>query len=94
MYKPNPIDTSDIILDKEILKLADMLAKNTHEVWAKNRISEGWTYGKERNDEIKTTPCLVPYEELPENEKNYDMDTSLETLKLIKKLGYKIIKEE
>lgn len=94
MYKPNPIDTSDIILDKEILKLADMLAKNTHEVWAKNRISEGWTYGKERNDEIKTTPCLVPYEELPENEKSYDMDTSLETLKLIKKLGYKIIKEE
>ena len=94
MYKPNPIDTSDIILDKEILKLADMLAKNTHEVWAKNRISEGWTYGKERNDEIKTTPCLVPYEELTENEKNYDMDTSLETLKLIKKLGYKIIKEE
>ncbi len=94
MYKPNPIDTSDIILDKEILKLADMLAKNTHEVWAKNRISEGWTYGKERNDEIKTTPCLVPYEELSENEKNYDMDTSLETLKLIKKLGYKIIKEE
>ena len=94
MYKPNPIDTSDIILDKEILKLADMLAKNTHEVWAKNRISEGWTYGKERNDEIKTTPCLVPYEELSENEKNYDMDTSLETLKLINKLGYKIIKEE
>lgn len=94
MYKPNPIDTSDIILDKEILKLADMLAKNTHEVWAKNRISEGWTYGKERNDKIKTTPCLVPYEELPENEKSYDMDTSLETLKLIKKLGYKIIKEE
>lgn len=94
MYKPNPIDTSDIILDKEILKLADMLAKNTHEVWAKNRISEGWTYGKERNDEIKTTPCLVPYEELSENEKNYDIDTSLETLKLIKKLGYKIIKEE
>ena len=94
MYKPNPIDTSDIILDKEILKLADMLAKNTHEVWAKNRISEGWTYGKERNDEIKTTPCLVPYEELSENEKNYDMDTSLETLKFIKKPGYKIIKEE
>lgn len=94
MYKPNPIDTSDIILDKEILKLADMLAKNTHEVWAKNRISEGWTYGKERNDKIKTTPCLVPYEELPENEKSYDMDTSLGTLKLIKKLGYKIIKEE
>lgn len=93
MYKPNPVDTSNIILDEEILKLADLLAKNTHEIWSRNRIEEGWTYGAKRNDEKKTTPCLVPYEELPENEKKYDIDTSLETLKLIKKLGYKIEKE-
>ncbi len=93
MYIPNPIDTSNIILDEEILKLADLLAKNTHEIWSRNRIEEGWTYGAERNDEKKTTPCLVSYEELPENEKKYDIDTSLETLKLIKKLGYKIEKE-
>ena len=32
MYIPNPIDTSNIILDEEILKLADLLAKNTHEI--------------------------------------------------------------
>ena len=93
MYIPNPIDTSNIILDEEILKLADLLAKNTHEIWSRNRIEEGWTYGAERNEEKKTTPCLVSYEELPENEKKYDIDTSLETLKLIKKLGYKIEKE-
>ena len=93
MYISNPIDTSNIILDEEILKLADLLAKNTHEIWSRNRIEEGWTYGAERNDEKKTTPCLVSYEELPENEKKYDIDTSLETLKLIKKLGYKIEKE-
>lgn len=93
MYIPNPIDTSNIILDEEILKLADLLAKNTHEIWSRNRIEEGWTYGAERNDEKKTTPCLVSYEELPENEKKYDIDTSLETLKLIKKLGYNIEKE-
>ena len=94
MYNPNPIDTSKIVLDQEILDLADLLAKNTHEIWAKNRISEGWTYGLHRDDNKKTTPCLVPYEELPDDEKIYDINTSLETLKVIKKLGYEIIKGE
>ena len=94
MYNPNPIDTSKIVLDQEILDLADLLAKNTHEIWAKNRISEGWTYGLHRDDNKITTPCLVPYEELPDDEKIYDINTSLETLKVIKKLGYEIIKGE
>ena len=38
-------------------------------------------------------PCLIPYEELPELEKDYDRDTALGTLTLISKLGFKIIKE-
>ena len=92
MYKPNPVDTSEVILDEEILMLAEMLAKNTHEVWAKNRMAEGWSYGKERNDLKKETPCMVEYEQLTETEKAYDRNTALETLKLIIKLGYKIEK--
>ncbi len=92
MYKPNPIDISDVKLDESIISLAEILAKNTHDVWAEERIKEGWTYGKYRNDEKKETPCLVPYEKLPENEKNYDRNTALNALKLIVKLGYKIIK--
>ena len=94
MYKPNPIDTSDIKLEKDILKLADLLAKNTHEVCAKGRMNEGFVYGEHRDDEKKTHPCLIPYEDLKPSEKEYDLNTSLETLKVIKKLGYKIIKEE
>jgi len=89
MYKPEPIDTADVELDAEILELSEMLAKNTHEVWAKNRMAEGWTYGEVRDDSKKHHPCLIPYEELPESEKEYDRSTSLETLKLIIKLGYK-----
>ena len=38
----------------------------------------------------KTTPLLVPYEELPESEKEYDRNTAFETLKLIIKMGYQI----
>ena len=90
---PNPIDTSDVILPEEILELCEKLAENTHEVWAKGRMEQGWVYGKERNDGKKETPCMVPYNELSEAEKDYDRNTAVETLKLIVKLGYKITKE-
>ena len=92
-YKPKPIDTKDIILPNELNNLIEEISKNVHEVWAETRISQGWTYGEERNDAEKKHPCLVPYEELSEEEKEYDRNTSLETLKLIIKLGFKITKE-
>lgn len=92
MYKPNPIDTSDITLSKDILDLCEKLAENTHEVWAKGRVEQGWKYGVRRNDVLKETPCMVPYSDLPESEKEYDRNTAIETLKLIVKLGYKISK--
>lgn len=90
MYEPKPIDTSDIQLSAELLELTEKIAENVHDVWAVGRIEQGWTYGEERNDTLKTTPCLVPYSDLPDSEKEYDRNTALETLKLIIKLGYKI----
>ena len=92
MYKPQPIDTTGIELDADILELSELIAKNTHEVWSAGRINDGWTYGDTRDDEKKTHPCLVPYEELSESEKDYDRNTSMETLKLIIRLGYRIEK--
>lgn len=92
-YVPAPIDTSDVILPDSISELIEMLAENTHETWSKMRISQGWTYGEKRDDTALTTPCLVPYDELPESEKIYDRNTAAETLKLIVKLGYKIEKQ-
>ena len=92
MYKPKPIDTSDVELDGEILELGELIARNVHEVWSEGRIKEGWSYGEERDDADKKHPCLVPYEQLPESEKEYDRNTATQTLKLIIKLGYKITK--
>ena len=92
-YVPKPEKTDDIVLSEELNSLVEAMAKNVHEVWAESRISQGWTYGPERNDALKTHPCLVPYEELPEVEKAYDRDTAVGTLKLICKLGFKITKE-
>ena len=91
MYNPTPINTSKIILGHGIKALAEVLAKNTHDVWAAGRIVEGWTYGDSRDDVNKKHPCLVPYEDLTESEKEYDRNTSLETLKVILSLGYNII---
>ena len=93
MYKPKPVDTGNIELPKELLELTEKIAENVHENWSVGRISEGWTYGEQRDDEKKTTPCLVPYSELSESEKEYDRNTAIQTLKLIVALGYKIDKE-
>lgn len=90
MYQPNPLDTADVELPGELLELTEKIAENVHEVWAAARIAEGWILGQERNTQKKTTPCLVPYAQLPESEKEYDRNTALQTLKLIVKLGYEI----
>ncbi|MBQ8439538.1 MAG: Ryanodine receptor Ryr [Clostridia bacterium] len=92
MYIPKPINTDDVVLSEDILELGELISKNTHEVWSQNRINDGWVYGETRDDAQKRHPCLVPYEALPESEKDYDRSTSLQTLKLIVKLGYQITK--
>ena len=93
MYKPKPIDTSKIDLPENLLLLTEKIAENVHDNWALARIKDGWTYGETRNDKEKTTPCLVPYGDLTEIEKEYDRVTALETLKLIIALGYNIEKK-
>lgn len=92
-YKPQPLDISDVVLSEELKNLTELLAKNVHDIWAENRIAQGWTYGEKRDDEKKQHPCLVPYEELPEEEKLYDRETAMKTIKMIKKLGFQIIEQ-
>jgi hypothetical protein len=89
-YRPNPIDTSGVQVPPDIMQLTEYLAQNTHEVWSQNRFTEGWRFGPKRDDTLKETPDLVPYEELTESEQQYDRDTALETLKVIIALGYEI----
>lgn len=92
-YTPKPLDTSGIELPDELMQLVEQLARNVHENWAQGRVNEGWTHGPERDDTLKQHPCLVNYDDLPENEKAYDRHTAVETLKMILKLGWKIEKE-
>lgn len=89
-YIPQPLDTSSVDLPASLQGLLERLAENTHDVWAATRISQGWSFGPSRDDTNKKHPCLVPYSQLPESEKDYDRRTTAEALKAILTLGYRI----
>ena len=91
-YEPRPIDTSDVRLSEQVVELTERLAENAHEVWAQRRMAEGWRPGPRRDEDKKEHPSLVPYEDLPEEEKEYDRSTAMETLKVLLALGYRIEK--
>ncbi|MCH5310349.1 MAG: Ryanodine receptor Ryr [Prevotella sp.] len=93
-YEPQPINLDSIQLTDDLLELREAIAENAHEVWASARIKEGWTYGRERDDANKKHPDLIPYSALPDSEKEYDRLMALDTIKLVKKLGFEIVKRK
>lgn len=68
------------------------LARAVHAAWMDARVAEGWTFGPKRNDETKQSPCLVPFDELPESEKAYDYITAEAVIAKLKDMGYEINK--
>ena len=92
IYEPSPIGLDDVELSEDLSELQEAIAENAHEIWAKNRRDQGWSYGSERNDQKKETPDMIPYCNLPESEKLYDREMAMQTLKLVKKLGFEIVK--
>ena len=91
-YAPHPIDVDKIPLDGDLEELQEAIAENAHDVWAEARIKEGWSYGKERDDVQKLHPDLIPYTALPDSEKEYDRIMAFNTIKLVKKLGFDIVR--
>ena len=91
-YEPHPLNLEDVPLTDDLQELQETIAENAHEVWAAARKAEGWTYGPVRNDALKQHPDLIPYSALPDSEKEYDRLMAFNTIKLVKKLGWKIVK--
>ena len=89
-YTPKPINTSGVEISPSLLSLTEKLAEHTQEIWAEERLAQGWRWGGKRDDAMKLHPCLVPYDELPESEKKFDRDTALGTLRAVLALGYRI----
>jgi ryanodine receptor 2 len=87
-----PTDLSDISLPEGYDDIREEIAEEIHKRWATERIAQGWTYGECRNDKLKITNCLVPYKDLPEEEKEYDRTTAETAIKLMIKKGYRIDK--
>ena len=92
-YEPQPINLDDVVLTDDLLELREAIAENAHDVWATARKKEGWTFGPERDDTNKKHPDLIPYSSLPDSEKEYDRLMALDTIKLVKKLGFEIVKK-
>ena len=92
-YEPHPINVDSVPLDGDLEELEEAIAENAHDVWAKARLKEGWTYGEERDDARKKHPDLIPYSALPDIEKEYDRLMAFNTIKLVKKLGFEIVKK-
>ena len=91
-YNPKLKDLEHIELPEGFEELREAIAENAHDRWALERQSEGWTYGPKRDDSKLETPDMVPYEQLPESEKEYDRIMAEDTLKLLIALGYKVEK--
>ena len=90
IYTPTPIDVSSIQLSSDLEDLTEKLAEHIHDIWAAERIEQGWRHGSQRDDGAKQHPCLVPYNQLSDDEKKFDRATALGSLKAILALGYKI----
>jgi hypothetical protein len=89
-YKPKPIPTGHIVLSDEILALVELLAENAHDIWASERLRDGWTFGPERDDAERQHPCLVPYAQLPERERDYDRTMVMGSIRAMLALGFTI----
>ncbi len=87
-------DVSEVILDEYWGKVIQMLGEQCHEVWAKQRRGEGWIYGPFRDDIHKTNPCLVPYEDLPQEEREVDLKMVEIIIKTLIYLGHTITVDE
>ncbi len=90
-YNPQPINVEDIDLDADLEELTEAIAENAHDIWARARMDEGWTYGPVRNDDLKQHPDLVSYAQLPDSEKEYDRLMAMNTLRLVRRLGFDIV---
>uniref|UniRef100_A0A8C9YFV3 Ryanodine receptor 3 n=1 Tax=Sander lucioperca TaxID=283035 RepID=A0A8C9YFV3_SANLU len=89
-YKPTPLDLSDIKLTPGQELLVDKLAENAHNVWAKDRIKQGWTYGIQQDLKSKRNPRLVPYVLLDERTKKSNRDSLREAIRTLIGYGYNI----
>ncbi|CAJ0581879.1 unnamed protein product, partial [Mesorhabditis spiculigera] len=88
-FKPQPLDTHEIQLPKEMDPLIEALARNTHNVWAREKIRRGWTFGMNEFVDAtqKRSPHLVPYENVDSRIKEANRESAAENIRALQLLG-------
>lgn len=58
-----------------VFRLKNPKAKESaqHDAWMKDKINAGWKYGKTKDENKKTHPCLVPFSKLPKFQQKKDL---------------------
>lgn len=84
------MDLNAVSLTPKLEELVDQLAENTHNLWARERIQQGWTYGLNEDSENYRSPHLVPYSKVDEAIKKANRDTASETVRTLLVYGYQL----
>ncbi|XP_047678303.1 ryanodine receptor 1-like isoform X6 [Tachysurus fulvidraco] len=89
-YKPAPLDLSHVKLTPNQNQLVEKLAENGHNVWARDRVRQGWTYSIVQDILNKRNPRLVPYVLLDEKTKKTNRDSVNNAVRTLIGYGYNI----
>uniref|UniRef100_A0A674DXB3 Ryanodine receptor 1 n=1 Tax=Salmo trutta TaxID=8032 RepID=A0A674DXB3_SALTR len=89
-YKPAPLDLNHVKLTPNQTNLVERLAENGHNVWARDRVHQGWTYSIVQDIMSKRNPRLVPYNLLDEKTKKTNRDTVCAAVRTLIGYGYNI----
>lgn len=57
---------------KAILENPGLTPKQSHERWLKLKTEQGWVHGELKDGVLKTHPCCVPYDQLPQDQQVKD----------------------
>ncbi|XP_045927387.1 ryanodine receptor 2 [Micropterus dolomieu] len=89
-YRPAPIDSSQVVLSPAHEEVVNLLAENDHNVWARERIKQGWTYGAQQDVKAKRSPYLIPYNLLDERSRRVGRESVREAVCTLLAYGYSL----
>lgn len=69
---PHMIKQSAIAGVVRLSRNPNLTPAEVHQSWFEHKKNEGWTYGAIKDLDAKTHPCMVPYDQLPPEQRVKD----------------------